>query len=233
MAPSATGSSSLPFRRSQDPKSLATSLSKCKIQGYVDTGVPQNVVRQVPIGTSGLMKYVGSSSIRSLAWSPLGNHIATGDSHVLRVWNPERHEIRYSTELKLPVSATVGGHSSSRSRTAAASGFPGRVYGTERVAWNPAKEAELASLGSDGTVRFWDVRAKTPMVGEVKVGDGGYSLAWRQSSGKDAEQGGEICVVTKVGDVPSDSKTPAPRPEYDEVRKAVMNVTESLECFFE
>jgi len=49
--------------------------------------------------------------------------------------------------------------------------------GIERVAWNPTKEAELASCSSDGTVRFWDVRSKT-CTASVGVGGEAFTLAW-------------------------------------------------------
>ncbi|KAK2804877.1 hypothetical protein FQN49_008841, partial [Arthroderma sp. PD_2] len=85
----------------------------------------------------------GSHSIRTLAWNPTGTLIATGSvDRTLRIWNPERPDVRYSTELR--------GHSS----------------GIEQVAFNPVKESELASCSKDGTVRFWDVRAKN-CVGRV------------------------------------------------------------------
>lgn len=61
------------------------------------------------------------------------------------------------------------------------------------MAWNPAREAELSSVGSDGTVRFWDVRNKGQCVGEVKVGGEGFSMTWRK--------GGEELVVGRKDDV--------------------------------
>lgn len=67
------------------------------------------------------------------------------------------------------------------------------MAGTERVAWNPEREAELASVGQDGIVRFWDVRARGACVGEVKVGGEGFSLAWRP--------GGEELVVGRKDDI--------------------------------
>lgn len=59
----------------------------------------------------------------------------------------------------------------------------GHQGGVERVAFNPVSESELASCGSDGTVRFWDVRTKAS-IGEVKVGGDAYTLAWKPD-GKD------------------------------------------------
>ncbi|KAL1958607.1 hypothetical protein VTO42DRAFT_4204 [Malbranchea cinnamomea] len=96
----------------------------------------------------------GSHSIRTLAWNPTGLLIATGSANrTLRIWNPERPDVRYSTELR--------GHSS----------------GIEQVVFNPVKESELASCSADGTVRFWDVRSKD-CIGKVDVGGEAFTLSW-------------------------------------------------------
>lgn len=97
---------------------------------------------------------MGSDSLRSIAWNPMGSLIATGSaSRVLRVWNPEKASVKNSTELK--------GHSGA----------------IECVAWNPVMEAQLASCSTDGTVRFWDVRSNAS-IAEVKIGGEGLTLAW-------------------------------------------------------
>ncbi|KAK2799665.1 hypothetical protein FQN51_006797 [Onygenales sp. PD_10] len=96
----------------------------------------------------------GSHTIRTLAWNPTGSLIATGSvDRTLRIWNPERTHVKYSTELR--------GHSS----------------GIEKVAFNPVKESELASCSSDGTVRFWDVRSKN-CISRVDVGGEAFTMAW-------------------------------------------------------
>jgi THO complex subunit 3 len=69
------------------------------------------------------------------------------------VWNPDRPNVRYSTELK--------GHES----------------GIEKVAFNPVKDMELCSVGLDGTVKFWDVRSKE-CVNEVKGLGETFTLVW-------------------------------------------------------
>ncbi|EGS23333.1 WD40 repeat-containing protein [Thermochaetoides thermophila DSM 1495] len=93
-------------------------------------------------------------SLRTLAWNPLGTLIATGASDkTLRVWNPEKPNVRFSTELK--------GHTS----------------GIEKIAFNPVKDAELCSVSNDGVVKFWDVRTKA-CVNEVKGLGNTHALAW-------------------------------------------------------
>ena len=53
----------------------------------------------------------------------------------------------------------------------------GHAHGIERVAWNPTKEAELASVSSDGTCRFWDVRSKS-CVATVQLGGDSLTVCW-------------------------------------------------------
>lgn len=63
----------------------------------------------------------------------------------------------------------------------------GHTGSVEKLGWNPTKEAELASTGTDGTLRLWDVRiggtavgsGKSSCVQEVKVGDVGLFLTWK------------------------------------------------------
>ncbi|KAJ5107882.1 hypothetical protein N7456_004557 [Penicillium angulare] len=95
-----------------------------------------------------------SHTLRTLAWNPAGQLIATGSAdRTLRIWNPERASVRYSTELR--------GHSGA----------------VEQVLFNPVRDAELASCSSDGTVRFWDVRSKT-CVSRLDVGGEAFTLSW-------------------------------------------------------
>ncbi|TDZ61926.1 THO complex subunit 3 [Colletotrichum sidae] len=84
----------------------------------------------------------------------MGTLVATGSSDkTLRVWNPEKPNVRFSTELK--------GHSAA----------------IEKVAFNPVKDAELCSVSHDGVVKFWDVRSKT-CVNEIKGLGDAFTLAW-------------------------------------------------------
>ena len=111
-----------------------------------------------------------SHNIRTIAWNPLGTLIATGaGDRTLRIWNPEKANVKNSTELR--------GHQGS----------------IEQVAWNPVKEAELASCGTDGTLRFWDVRSKAS-IGEVKVGGECFTLAWTPD-GTDLIVGRKVCFI--------------------------------------
>lgn len=92
--------------------------------------------------------------IRTIAWNPTGHLIATGSAdRTLRVWNPEKPQVKNSTDLR------------------------GHTGGIERVAWNPTKEAELASVSSDGTCRFWDVRNRS-CTATVALGGEGLTITW-------------------------------------------------------
>lgn len=110
--------------------------------------------------------------------------------------------MKYSTEIKLPPSAAAAatvapppappGRGAAARRPPAPAG-PTSLAGTERVAWNPTREAELCSVGADGVVRVWDVRARgsEALVGGVKVGGEGFSMAWHPD-------GDELVVGRKV-----------------------------------
>jgi THO complex subunit 3 len=112
-----------------------------------------------------------SHFIRSISWNASGTFIATGAAdRTLRIWNPDKPNVKNSTELRTP-GATA----------------PTQL---ERVAFHPINENELASCSTDGMVRFWDIRSKAS-VGEVKVGEQPFTLAW-------TPDGSEIVAGRKV-----------------------------------
>ena len=91
--------------------------------------------------------------IRTLSWNAPGTLIATGrPDRTLRIWNPEKPNLKHSTELK---------------------GHAGPV---SNVQFHPFNENELAAATTDGMVKFWDVRTKAS-VAELKIPDA-YDLAW-------------------------------------------------------
>lgn len=95
-----------------------------------------------------------SVNIRDLSWSPPGNRIACALSDkILRVWNPEKPEVRMSTELK--------GHS-----------LPAAA-----VVWNPTHSDLLVSCSADHTVRSWDYRTKSNR-GVINTGGENTALAF-------------------------------------------------------
>ncbi|KAK9471548.1 WD40-repeat-containing domain protein [Dipodascopsis tothii] len=76
--------------------------------------------------------------ISSIAWNFLGNRIACASAErSIRIWNPERTEARFSTELK-------GYHEKP----------------VECIVWDPTHAHILASCSTDGTVRLWNVWTK-------------------------------------------------------------------------
>lgn len=100
-----------------------------------------------------------SSSIRRLAWNPPGNRIALAltDKHI-RVWNPERPELKHSTELK------------------------GHQAAVNAVAWDPTHSDRLASASLDGSVRLWDYRSKQCLA-VVQTGAENVGLCWHPDGG--------------------------------------------------
>ncbi|KAL2067377.1 hypothetical protein VTL71DRAFT_1802 [Oculimacula yallundae] len=127
------------------PLRLRQSISKEKISTYLGS---QRTIAYNEASSRG-----PSHNLRSIAWNPLGTLIATGGERTLRVWNPERQNVKYSTELK------------------------GHAAPIEKVAFNPVKDAELCSVSSDGVVKFWDVRTKA-VINEVKGLGDAFTLAW-------------------------------------------------------
>ncbi len=96
--------------------------------------------------------------IRTISWNPSGTFIATGAAdRTLRIWNPEKTNVKNSTELRTPGASAP--------------------TALERVAFHPINENELASCGTDGIVRFWDIRSKAS-VGQVVVHEQPFTLAW-------------------------------------------------------
>ncbi|PKY05215.1 WD repeat-containing protein [Aspergillus campestris IBT 28561] len=128
-----------PPRRNLLPKErFAFAFGSLKTQSYYDP------ISRTP----------GSHTIRTIAWNPTGQLVATGSAdRTLRIWNPERSQVKYSTELR------------------------GHTAGIEKVLFNPTKDSELASCSTDGTVRLWDVRSKT-CVSRVDVGGEAFTLSW-------------------------------------------------------
>ncbi|KAF2722698.1 WD40 repeat-like protein [Polychaeton citri CBS 116435] len=109
-------------------------------------------------------------NVRSLSWSPTGSLIATAIGANVRVWSPERPNVRQSIDMK---NAGGGG-----------AGLPTATL--EKIGFCPLKEELLATTGADGGVRLWDVRlpgggvgsGKGTKVSECKVGDAGLFLTW-------------------------------------------------------
>ncbi|KAH7085772.1 WD40-repeat-containing domain protein [Paraphoma chrysanthemicola] len=135
-----------PTRARPVPKhQFSAAFSKLKTSVYVDNLRPGAVVSS-------------SHFIRTISWNASGTFIATGATdRTLRIWNPEKTNVKNSTELK----------------TTGAPPFTN----LERVAFHPINENELASCTTDGMVRLWDIRSKAS-VGEVKVGEQPFTLAW-------------------------------------------------------
>jgi THO complex subunit 3 len=128
------------------------------------TAVYQDSLRPAAVSTSHF--------IRTISWNASGTFIATGAAdRTLRIWNPEKTNVKNSTELRTPSASAL--------------------TNLERVAFHPINENELASCSTDGMVRFWDIRSKAS-VGEVKVGEQPFTLAW-------TPDGSEIVAGRKVG----------------------------------
>ncbi|KAI9719865.1 MAG: hypothetical protein M1828_006086 [Chrysothrix sp. TS-e1954] len=182
------------FRRPLSRSALAAALASAKPTSLVDTSLSSTSTitssrNPLPPPPSSASSSIGLN-VRSISWSPLGTHLATADPRILRVWNPDRPSLRYSTELKPPPgSMNTTGPSGKPIPT------PAHMTGTERIAFRPSSTGELASVGSDSTLRFWDVRARSPLCGSIALGDEGFSLAWR--SGTSQRDSDELLIGLK------------------------------------
>lgn len=146
--------------RSLAPSFFAPAFSKLKTSTYVDILRPTAAVNP-------------KHYIRTLSWNCSGTFIATGaEDRTLRIWNPEKTNVRNSTELKGPGAEL------------------------QRVQFHPFNENELASCTEDGSVRFWDVRSKAS-VGEVKVQGKPFTLAW-SPDGRDIVVGTKVGDSTYI-----------------------------------
>ncbi|KAK9467481.1 WD40-repeat-containing domain protein [Lipomyces arxii] len=91
--------------------------------------------------TTGRLPGSISQPVRAVAWNALGNRIAVVSSlhnaTGIRIWNPDRPEVRFSTELE---------------------GHTGPI---DCIAWDPTYSDRLVSCSSsplDGTVKLWDAK---------------------------------------------------------------------------
>ncbi|KAL7276357.1 hypothetical protein RUND412_000660 [Rhizina undulata] len=126
-SPAKTESFELPYTRDPIEHPDRTNLPRCLASWFFSNLKTRDYREHRP----------AAQAIRSIAWNMLGNRIACGmTDKLVRVWNPEKPEIKNSTELK--------GHS----------------MAVEKVAWDPTHADRLASCGIDGNVKFWDYRSK-------------------------------------------------------------------------
>lgn len=72
----------------------------------------------------------------------------------------------------------------------------GHTAGIEKVAFNPVKDAELASVSSDGVVKFWDVRTKA-VINEVKGLGDAFTLVWHPN-GESLIVGNKVRVLIPI-----------------------------------
>lgn len=146
-------------------------------------------------------------NIRVITWSAAGSLIATCTHAHIRVWSPEKPNVKSSTELR---------NAHPKNGVAGASGDV-----VEKIAFCPTTENVLASTGHDGFVRLWDVRVPggaagagkgTPLA-DCKVGDQGHFLTWHPN-GTEMLVGRKDDVINSV-DVRRMMSFDSPVPNYE------------------
>lgn len=111
--------------------------------------------------------------VKTLGWNCTGSRLASGSAdHTLRIWNPEKLELRYSVELK--------GHASS----------------VDYLSWNPTHIDRLASVGKDKTIRFWDYR-EAKCILEIQTNGENITVTW-SPDGNYVAAGSKDDVITFI-----------------------------------
>jgi WD40 repeat protein len=109
-----------------------------------------------PLPNSTIVLSGHKDCVRTVGWNITGTRLASGSTDkTIRVWNPEKPEVRYSIQLK--------GHSQT----------------IDQLCWDPTNPDHLASASPDKTVRFWDYRCRQPLI-ECELIDSGR-LYYRSS----------------------------------------------------
>ena|SRR5579859_2822763 len=121
--------------------------------------------------------------VRSVAWNITGTRLASASTDkTIRVWNPEKPDVRYSIQLK------------------------GHTQTVDQVCWDPTNPDRLVSASNDKTVRFWDWRGM--FAGEVGLMVAGKCIREVPTKGENiniawSPDGVYVAVASRVPSFPS------------------------------
>ena len=93
-----------------------------------------------PLANSTIVLSGHKDCVRAVAWNVTGTRLASGSADkTIRVWNPDKPEVRYSIQLNAHLQAV------------------------DQLSWDPTNPDHLASVSPDKSVRFWDYRCMSTL----------------------------------------------------------------------
>lgn len=150
----------------------------------------ENGVLYKPLAAVGKSEERHSHGITQLSFYPFDSlaFLSSSYDHTLKIWSSETLQPSASFNLESvvyshaisPIAqhllvACATQHPAVRlvdlRSGAAAHALPGHTGALLSVAWSPVDEYVLASAGTDGTVRFWDIRRSAGLLGALDMED--------------------------------------------------------------
>jgi len=143
-----------------------------------------------PIASVGKSDATHSHGITQLSFYPFDSlaFLSSSYDHSLKIWSSESLQVSASFNLESVVYAhavsSIAQHLLVACATqhpavrlvdlrsgAAAHALPGHTGALLSVAWSPVDEHVLASAGTDGTVKFWDIRRSAALLAALDMED--------------------------------------------------------------
>lgn len=162
--PSISIDSATQFFRTLRPFIYNDSLPKNRPHYHLPTG-PNYYSNDPPSGPASSNNSYGYASnnsnngsggqIRFITWNNAATRIACGKvDRSIRVWNPDRHDVKFSTEIRNAHDKSIEG-----------------------LSWDPKHPDFLASCSTDRYIKLWDVKLKKELI-KIKTGFSNLSVKY-------------------------------------------------------